>query len=169
MYSSRYYNGIATGDIYLVRFISCVALHAVWSGAGAVLLYFNQDGLHGGFSFTDLASTLLMTQGISIIMHGLYDTLLKQEFPILALLIGIASVGWLIYVFERLAGDEDESVAIFMMTQAAFQDHARGMSGDSRRANRIARLFIDSRSKAMSCRGLPDLPTTPPPDESDRG
>src|SRR5262249_41045022 len=29
-YSSNYYNGIAGPGIYVVRFISCVALHALW-------------------------------------------------------------------------------------------------------------------------------------------
>lgn len=101
MYLSSYYNGISTGDIYLVRFISCVALHSVWTGAGAVLLYFNQDGLHGGFNFMDIASTLGMTLGISIVLHGLYDTLLKQEMPFVALLMGVMSIAWLIYIIER--------------------------------------------------------------------
>jgi RsiW-degrading membrane proteinase PrsW (M82 family)/DNA-directed RNA polymerase subunit RPC12/RpoP len=101
MYSSWYYNGISTGDIYVVRFISCVALHSVWTGAGAVLLYFNQDGLHGGFNFMDIASTLGMTLGISIVLHGLYDTLLKQEMPFVALLMGVMSIAWLIYIIER--------------------------------------------------------------------
>lgn len=101
MYSSSYYNGISTGDIYLVRFISCVALHSVWTGAGAVLLYFNQDGLHGGFDFMEIASTLGMTLGISIVLHGLYDTLLKQEMPFVALLMGVMSIAWLVYIIER--------------------------------------------------------------------
>jgi len=35
MYSSRYYNGLAGPGIYFVRFISCVALHALWSGSSA--------------------------------------------------------------------------------------------------------------------------------------
>ena len=30
LYAGRDYNGVFGGDVYLVRFISCVALHAVW-------------------------------------------------------------------------------------------------------------------------------------------
>jgi hypothetical protein len=29
MYSGRYYNGVAGADIHYVRFLSCVALHAI--------------------------------------------------------------------------------------------------------------------------------------------
>ncbi|MCE9584003.1 MAG: PrsW family intramembrane metalloprotease, partial [Planctomycetes bacterium] len=34
-YAGGQYNGISTGGIYVVRFVSCVALHAAWSGASA--------------------------------------------------------------------------------------------------------------------------------------
>lgn len=101
MYSSSYYNGISGGEIYLVRFVSCVALHAVWTGAGSVLLYFNQDAVIGGAELSDVLFTLAWTLGISIILHGLYDTLLKQELEIQALWIGAISVAWLIGVVEK--------------------------------------------------------------------
>lgn len=100
-YASSYYNGISGGEIYLVRFISCVALHAVWTGAGAILLFGAQDSVHGG-DLSDLAVTLAMTLGVSIVLHGLYDTLLKQEFETGALIVGVLSVGWLIGVVEKL-------------------------------------------------------------------
>jgi ribosomal protein S27E len=99
MYSSNYYNGISGGDIYLVRFISCVALHSVWTGAGAVLLYFNQDNLQSDWS--DIIMILALTLGIPIILHGLYDTLLKQNMPAMALLTAVVSVAWLISVVEK--------------------------------------------------------------------
>src|SRR5207248_2459282 len=44
-YSSDFYNGIDTGGIYLVRFISCVALHAVWSGAAGIVAFRTQNHL----------------------------------------------------------------------------------------------------------------------------
>jgi RsiW-degrading membrane proteinase PrsW (M82 family) len=77
MYSSSYYNGISGGEIYLVRFISCVALHAVWTGAGVILLFGDQDFVHSGAEGSDMLSTWALTLGVSIVLHGLYDTLLK--------------------------------------------------------------------------------------------
>ena len=38
MYSTRYYNGIVGVDLYFVRFISCVALHAIWTASVAISL-----------------------------------------------------------------------------------------------------------------------------------
>ncbi len=102
MYSASYYNGISGGEIYVVRFVSCVALHAVWTGAGSVLLFCDQDFVHGGADWNDILVTLAKTLGVSIILHGLYDTLLKQDFEVGALIVGILSVGWLIGVVEKL-------------------------------------------------------------------
>ena len=47
-----------------------------------MLLYFNQDAVIGGAEWSDVLFTLVWTPGISIILHGLYDTLLKQELEI---------------------------------------------------------------------------------------
>lgn len=113
MYSSSYYNGISGGEIYLVRFISCVALHAVWTGAGAILLFGDQDFIHGGDESSGIASTLALTLGMSIVLHGLYDTLLKQDFEVGALLVGVLSMGWLIAVIERLTRFEQSKDAVF--------------------------------------------------------
>lgn len=43
IYSARYYNGISGPGIYAVRFLSCVALHAIWSGSVAITLYLKRD------------------------------------------------------------------------------------------------------------------------------
>ena len=39
------YNGIHGAKIYLVRFLSCVSLHAMWLGSVALMMYRNQDFL----------------------------------------------------------------------------------------------------------------------------
>lgn len=94
IYSSDFYNGVSTGLIYLVRFTSCVSLHAIWAGGVGVLLYYNQDDLHD----VDLAGVCRFVGlylGMSMVLHGLYDTLLKQEHEVLALLTAAASFAWL--------------------------------------------------------------------------
>lgn len=82
-YSSEYYNGIAGFSIYLVRFISCVALHALWSGCVAQLMYRNQD--HLSLDGESVLGFVVYYLSIAMILHGLYDTLLKQEFHLWAL------------------------------------------------------------------------------------
>jgi RsiW-degrading membrane proteinase PrsW (M82 family) len=38
-YSADLYNGICSAEIYVVRFLSCVALHAVWSASAGISLF----------------------------------------------------------------------------------------------------------------------------------
>src|SRR5947209_10436342 len=42
-YAGRYYNGISGPGTYAVRFLSCVALHAIWTGSVAITLYLRRD------------------------------------------------------------------------------------------------------------------------------
>ena len=106
-YSADYYNGLMGLDIYLVRFISCVALHSAWAGGAAVLMYFNQSYLPGeAESWIDVLIGIAVYMGVAIVLHGLYDTLLKQEYEIGALITAIASIGWFVFIIERIR-DED--------------------------------------------------------------
>lgn len=105
MYSSDYYNGIAPGLTYLVRFASCVALHAVWASSVALLMYDNQDYVPfnsmGDFEWSDIANFVLFYLAIAMVLHGLYDTLLKQDLPLGALAIAAASFGWWAWLLQR--------------------------------------------------------------------
>ncbi|MEZ6065910.1 MAG: PrsW family glutamic-type intramembrane protease [Planctomycetaceae bacterium] len=106
MYSSDFYNGYAGGMIYLVRFASCVNLHAVWSGAVALIMFSDQ-------SYTtdvDWEGALMFVVkylGIAMILHGLYDTLLKKELELGALLVAGLSWAWLAWLFYRRRADGD--------------------------------------------------------------
>ena len=105
-YSGDYYNGFASGLTYLVRFASCVSLHAIWAGIVAMLMYSKQDHLGSATSNYDddgadpwmfLIDYLL---GV-MILHGLYDTLLKKDMAVGALLIAALSLGWMAVLFYR--------------------------------------------------------------------
>lgn len=94
MYSGDMYNGIHGVQIYLVRFLSCVSLHAMWSGSVALMMYKNQDF----FDAEDLGGMLggiFYYLGGAMVLHGLYDTLLKHDLQYVALLIGFGSYFWL--------------------------------------------------------------------------
>lgn len=106
-YSADYYNGIMGLDIYIVRFISCVALHSTWAGGAAVLMYFNQSYLPGeAEDWSDIFLGIVIYLGVAIVLHGLYDTLLKQQYNLGALITAIATIGWFIFIIERIH-DED--------------------------------------------------------------
>jgi len=101
IYSGDYYNGVSTGGIYVVRFVSCVALHAVWAGAVGITAY-NQRGMCAGeMSWGDIALLLLIVLGVPMVLHGLYDTFLKRDLNTWALLTAAASFAWLVWLIER--------------------------------------------------------------------
>ena len=94
-YSTDYYNGLHPGLIYAVRFASCVALHAIWAGSVAILMYNDQSHL----SYSSLLEFILFYLGIAMILHGLYDTLLKRDMPVGALVVAAVSLGWMAFLF----------------------------------------------------------------------
>lgn len=114
MYSRDLYNGIAGPGIYVVRFFSCVALHAVWTGTVGISINQRRDLLENEeeewWMYIVHALRLI---AIPMVLHGLYDTLLKKELDLLALLVAIASFGYLAWTISRLrtSDDEDERAA----------------------------------------------------------
>jgi RsiW-degrading membrane proteinase PrsW (M82 family) len=100
MYSSEFYNGLSGGGAYFVRFISCVGLHATWGASVAIMAWRRRDLLQNGESWQDLAVSLLYILAVPMVLHGLYDTLLKQDMAGIALLVALASFGWLIALTE---------------------------------------------------------------------
>jgi hypothetical protein len=105
MYSSDYYNGMAPGLTYLVRFASCVALHAVWASSVALMMYDNQDHLlfnsAGDFGWESVGYFVVYYLGAAMVLHGLYDTLLKQDLDLGALAVAAASFGWWAWLLNK--------------------------------------------------------------------
>jgi RsiW-degrading membrane proteinase PrsW (M82 family) len=105
-YSSDYYNGMSTGGIYVVRFVSCVALHAVWSATNALFLWKNQTDFDGIDEWYGWFIPLFKTLGLSMVLHGLYDTLLKRGMEVGALLAAVASFALFFWLYERTVREE---------------------------------------------------------------
>jgi RsiW-degrading membrane proteinase PrsW (M82 family) len=100
-YSSQFYNGLCAGDAYLVRFVSCVALHAVWSGTAALIGYGRRDDFRGARNWRDWSLLLITVVSVPMWLHGLYDTLLKREMHGIALIVALVSVGVFSFTIER--------------------------------------------------------------------
>ena len=109
MYSADFYNGVAGPGIYVVRFISCVALHAIWSGSVAIAVNQRQYLLREEQEHWIMyVLAVLWMISIPMVLHGLYDTLLKKELEFLALLVAAASFGYLAWQIYRLRTSDDE-------------------------------------------------------------
>jgi len=100
-YSSAFYNGVSTGGIYWVRFISCVSIHAAWSGAAALIVWNDQDLYQGQMDWGDWGMAFLRTLWVVMLLHGLYDTCLKKDLIVLAVLVAIASFGWFGWQYDK--------------------------------------------------------------------
>ncbi len=99
IYCSDFYNGVADSYAYLTRFFSCVALHAIWSSAAALMIWRCRQRVEaaGEHSFFLVMLWVLL---VPMVLHGLYDTCLKREMHIAALATALASFAWLFFLVE---------------------------------------------------------------------
>jgi RsiW-degrading membrane proteinase PrsW (M82 family) len=107
-YCKDFYNGLAGGGMYVVRFSSCVALHAVWSATAAILIWRRQDSFQGLEKWYQWIPSIFMTLWISMILHGFYDTALKKEHGIAALAGAILSFAVFFWMYDRACRDEKD-------------------------------------------------------------
>lgn len=105
-YSSEYYNGIQDIWIYVIRFLSCVSLHAIWAGGVALLMYRNHDYLE--WSWEAVFGFVVYYLLVAMILHGVYDTLLKQDHELLAVLSALVSFGWFQWTLSRTTQEVGE-------------------------------------------------------------
>ena len=102
MYCGDYYNGYEGGGMYLVRFVSCVSLQAVWTAAAGITLFRRQNLLHDAEHWFNFLLNLVVLLIVPMLLHGLYDTLLKKDHEAMALGVAVASVGWLAWNVEKM-------------------------------------------------------------------
>jgi len=104
LYSTKMYHGVAPASFYLVRFASCVALHAVWSASVGITIFQSRAVVSrvvgavvfgGNFRWEEIAWPLLRVLGVAMALHGLYDALLTEQWIVPALLVALVSFGWL--------------------------------------------------------------------------
>ena len=117
MYSSGFYNGVSGSSDYMVRFISCVALHAVWTGSVGITINQKQHLLHDDLRWYDYFVRTLVLVAVPMLLHGLYDTFLKKNMRGLALVAAVASFAYLAFQISRLRGSEDETATHEMLEE----------------------------------------------------
>jgi RsiW-degrading membrane proteinase PrsW (M82 family) len=125
MYSQDFYNGVAGPGIYIVRFVSCVALHAIWAGSIGISINQRQDLLQEDWDeWWWYVLAVLRLIAVPMVLHGLYDTLLKKDLEFLALATAAASFGYLAWQISHLRGSDDQDeraafVAEYIRAKAA--------------------------------------------------
>lgn len=94
-YASGQYNGVARGDAYFLRFISCVALHAILSGSVAIMCYMLRGRIKQAQRWWDKVLLVIAACSIPMFLHGLFDAFLKLEMNWAALIVALMSFGFL--------------------------------------------------------------------------
>jgi RsiW-degrading membrane proteinase PrsW (M82 family) len=106
MYSSSHYNGIAEGQTYLVRFISCVGLHGIWAAAAGIFICKHQNLIQDAENWYGMLIGAAALVSAPMVLHGLYDTMLKKEMNGAALCVAIVSFAWLVFQVEQARRQE---------------------------------------------------------------
>ena len=99
-YAERMYNGVATAEIYAVRFASCVMLHAIWAASVGLSISRRSKTLTDVRDYAVYATAVLGVIAVPAILHGLYDVLLHYDFNAAALGVALVSFGWLAWQIE---------------------------------------------------------------------
>src|SRR5262245_21629395 len=94
-YSEEFYNGVAELDSYFVRFLSCVALHAIWTASASLSVCANSRTIADPQDKAVFAVTILRAIAVPAILHGVYDAVLQYHFEVAALVTALISFGWL--------------------------------------------------------------------------
>jgi RsiW-degrading membrane proteinase PrsW (M82 family) len=97
-YSTNYYNGVETGSIYIVRFVSLVAFHTMLSGSCAILLLRHQHHLEAEQDYFEWGITFVAIISMPMFLHGLFNTLGKKGFEIAQVGLWVAAFAWLAYL-----------------------------------------------------------------------
>ncbi len=105
-YSSDFYNGVSTGGACVVRFVSCVAIHAVWSATTALLAWRGQADFQAIDRWYEWLVLPLAFLWPGMVLHGLYDTFLKRGMVFMALAAAAASLALFFWLYGRMCRDE---------------------------------------------------------------
>lgn len=105
-YAGDSYNGVSTAWIYVVRFLSCVALHATWSAGVAITIARDPTGIQGEDEWYLTLLSFVPPLLVAMVLHALYDTALKRDLNVVALLVAVGSVGWLAWLIHRQTSEE---------------------------------------------------------------
>jgi RsiW-degrading membrane proteinase PrsW (M82 family) len=111
-YAGDYYNGVHGAGIYLVRFISCVGLHGIWAAAAGIFIYKHQNFIQDADSWYQILFNSMVLVSVPMVLHGLYDTMLKKDMDGAALAVAMISFGWLVFQVERVRREEPRRLSM---------------------------------------------------------
>jgi RsiW-degrading membrane proteinase PrsW (M82 family) len=95
LYSREFYNGVSGPGTYLIAFLTSIALQAVWTGSAALAIHRHRARLENARSLIERGVHVMSFLFVPLMLHGLYDTLLKMHWTTAALVVAAASFVYL--------------------------------------------------------------------------
>jgi hypothetical protein len=96
------------------------------SGACAILLQSKEKYLHEGTNFFDWIMTVMAIIAVPILLHGLFDTMVKKDLNVLALLVAIAAFAWLAWLIKQAQAREHAIATAPVVSGPKFVRTAQG-------------------------------------------
>ena len=86
--------------------ISSIGLHAMWAAAVGIMIARCRDDMQKDWEWSDLAIVVLKVQAVPMVLHGLYDVMLKKEMTGWAIGVAVLSFAWLSALIEWCRREE---------------------------------------------------------------
>ena len=87
-------------------------MHALWTGTAAIIIHRKQELLQAQMEWYEYFVPLMIFIGVPMVLHGLYDTMLKKSMEPVALAVALASFLFLAFQISRLhSADEDQATS----------------------------------------------------------
>lgn len=109
-YCIQQYNGVVGADIYFVRFLSNVSQHAMLSAAASIVLFKKRKHLNEWLHAYDWVLTMTAIMIVPIVLHGLFNTLLKKDFDAAALGVWAMTFAWLAWLIVSTRTKEVDEI-----------------------------------------------------------
>jgi len=125
-YATTLYNGLFPMSIYIERFISSCGLHVMLSGACGIMIFRKQKHLGEWYDPYDWVLTLSALMIVPIVLHGLFDALLKVDLPAAAVGVWLASFAWLAWMIKVCRRDELKRLEVTALSASRFVKTEKG-------------------------------------------
>lgn len=73
----------------------------MWAAAVGIVIYRNREMLRGDMEWTDWLLSFGKFLGVAMVLHGLYDTMLKRDMNAAALVVAAISFAWMARSIEQ--------------------------------------------------------------------
>ena len=88
-----------------------MGLHGIWAAAAGIFICKHQNLIQDAENWYNVLFNAMVLVSAPMVLHGLYDTLLKKQMDGYALVVAIVSFGWLVWQVEQARRQDEQTPA----------------------------------------------------------